>query len=192
MKEEHVIELYDFWDKIKTRLGIIDPQPRSFTLRKEVIPTTSLDGSVLKILDFTTTDTVTHAPTSTTQLLQPDKGKLWIVRGIYYNAPDPVGSAAGHHDLSFYPMNIIEALNKAAIVKGNFGTQLIIGLNSTLTGDTEQPTGTEPQMNIIYRGLIWASYDCPAAFVYTNTTDVDQTGNRKFYVLVEERIEGAK
>lgn len=178
-KKEDVIELYELWNRIKARFGIIAPQPKHFNLRKEVIPVTSIDGIALEVLDYSD-DTAVAASGEYTITIQPPKGTIYQLMDWYFYAPDPAGggaSTAGSHALSIYTANTLASNSRKAFCSRNFGGYVRVGQYYEFTGDTENPAAASQQIALLMGGL-FASYDAPVVLVYTNDTDKIQAATR--------------
>jgi hypothetical protein len=186
-KKEDVIELYELWTKIKARLGIISPQPKHFSLRKEVIPVTSIDGVTLDMIDLSD-DTSIAAAGFQTLSLQPPKGTIYEVMDLYYAAPDPVGSAAGSHRIYIGWANL-SGLYLARLVAA-FGNAISIRTDIGFTANTsESPSNVREQL-LVFRG-VFCSNAQPLNCYYLNSTDVAQAGTRTLEVMVKKHPEGA-
>jgi len=140
----------------------------------------------LELIDLSTDDTVNSSGASDTILLQPDKGFIYEVKFIIFQAWTPAGSSSGTHVLYIYPANVISTPALSATIQGNFGTTIRIGQNSAFTGDTEQPSGSASQLELITKGVYVASNTYPVAFKYVNNTDANQTGTRTLKILVKK------
>jgi hypothetical protein len=139
----------------------------------------------LKVIDLTDDTTVGPAG-SNTQTLTPPAGKIYSIKYIYYNAPDPAGSGAGTHELAIERI-LVTSERRNALVKATTGNTINIGTNSLWAGDSaEYPSNANQQHDLMYRGDLICSNDYPIKFVYNNDTDVNQTGTRVLEILVKE------
>lgn len=185
-----VIELYELWNNIKARFNIISPQPKSFILRKEVIPVISLDGYTIEYVDLSDDTQVNSGGAVNLQELKPPDGFVYDVIDIRCSILDPNGggaSTSGTHSLDIrFPGNV----SKMARIIGNFGTDIKIDY-SGFTGDTEAPSVAGDQYRMIHQWL-YASHSQPLEFNYTNSTDKHQTATRVLQIWVKKRPEGAK
>jgi len=185
-EEEHVIELYELWNRIKSRFGIIAPQPKHFSLRKEVIPVMPLDGYSFELIDLSDDTTVTHAPTTIVNTLQPPAGYIYEVVALYYRANHPVGDTAGTHKLKIIGQN--SSFDYYASITSNFDVDITITGGYLFGGTSKLPVTAAYQWDVMHHCL-FASYDQPLDFRYTNSLDVDQTGTRTLEVWVKKTAE---
>jgi len=138
----------------------------------------------IKLVNLTN-DTQVNAGNDNTQTLRPLAGKIYKIIYFYYYAPDPVGSAAGTHDIRIQ-YDLTGTKRNVALCKATTGNIVAIGTNSSWTGDSsEVPSTATEQHTMLYHDL-WASYDFPLYFLYENDTDVNQTGTRVLEILVKE------
>jgi len=173
-----IIELYELWNMIKKRFAIVAPQPKSFTLRKEVVPVLSMDGHKLFKLDLTTDDNVAPGAYDSIFLTPPD-GYYYIIRNIYFHAPNPVGSSAGSHGLYVYD---VYSYNMA--VTNTFGSDARIR-QFQFSGNVEIPGNSQQQFDLITGALVSPGND-PLDFRYCNNTNAMQDGTRRLVLYVEQ------
>lgn len=134
----------------------------------------------LELIDLSDDTTVAHAPTAITNTLQPPVGFVYEVVNIDYNAPAPVGDSAGTHKVT-----VEYDGTSLALINGNHSTTIKI-YQAGFSGDVgEIPGIVDDQLRIMREWLV-ASYDNPIDFVYTNSTDADQTGTRVLRVWVKK------
>lgn len=181
-----VIELYELWNQIKSRFNIVSPQPKSFTLRKEVIPILSLDGSKLDIIDLSDNTVVAHTNGTVDVLLQAPSGFIYKVRGLQYQA-NAVGTT-GTHRLDIQQTDGTLTINMGYLAS-NFGANILISGSSNeslqfYADASERPSTPDAQMLWVTNTLI-ASHTDYLNFKYTNNTDVNTSTNRLLRVLVE-------
>jgi len=136
----------------------------------------------IKKIDLSSSATVGH-PASETQTLQPAAGKIYQVIEIYANLPDPAGSSAGTHYIHGKYQNITGSM---IYISSGFGNDITIDQNGFTGSGTERPSGNSEQFLVPRGGMIICSNSQPFDFVYTNSTDVDQTGTRTLEILVKE------
>jgi len=136
------------------------------------------------IINLSNDDTVTSG-NDNDQTLQPPQGFIYQVVGITYHAPDPVGSGAGTHQLEVYhaDMGLATVYFDGFRVIGNTGSGVFIHKVGLQGDNDEKPANDNQQFPLLYQWL-YASYDHPLTFKYTNDTDVSQTGTRGCYVAV--------
>jgi len=177
-----VIELYELWNSLKARFSIVSPQPKSFTLNKVVTPVTSIDGITLDLVDLSDGTSIAAAG-SDVQLLQPAKGYVYKILDIFYDAPDPAGSASGIHYLTILP-NKMSASHKSMQTVADFGNAVKVDLYALSSNKTNYPSTTRDFCLIM--DFLLASYDQPLKFLYNNGTDVAQAGTRTLEILVKQ------
>jgi len=154
-----------------------------------IIPAST--GFKLKIIDLSDNTTVTASGGTNTQTLTPPDSKIYEIIGIDYSAADPAGSSSGTHALSIRVTNLFVTAEHL-YVRGTTGTGIYIQPNNGLVGDSsEVPSATSDQLFYITRGALKCSATNTIAFIYTNNTDVNQTGNRQCKVMVLEYNEMA-
>lgn len=146
------------------------------------------NGFKLKLIDLSDNTTVTAAGTNTQQLQAP-AGKVYQVVNIYYNAAAPIGAAAGTHKIEAGHNGITRAQN-LLICEGAFNTVIRISEAGFAGSTQEVPSAAADQYALSVRGNIYASYSIPVDFVYTNSSDVSQTGTRTLEIVVKEFNEG--
>lgn len=184
-----VIELYEFWNRVKLRFNIVSPQPKSFILRKEVIPIISLDGYSIEYIDLSDDTQVNSGGAASLKELKPPDGFIYEVIDIRCLIPDPDGggaSTSGTHNLDF---RFQDNVSKLARVVGNFGTDIKIDYEG-FQGDTESPGASATQFQLIHQWLC-ASNSEPLQINYINNTDKHQTATRILQFWVKKRPEGA-
>lgn len=127
-------------------------------------------------------NTTVNAGANKTETLQPNAGKIYQIIGLYVSIADPSGSTSGTHELR------IKYQNNNTYIQIKATTGNIISVNQNLfTGDSaEKPSGTAQQFEIMYYGILYASYDQPLDFEYYNDTDANQTGTRTIQLIVKE------
>jgi len=143
-----------------------------------ISPNSSFLG--LKMIDLSDDTTVASGGGSDTQTLQPPQGQIYKIIELSVDIPDPVGSSANYHRLSIGYQNFTDS-NDIIFIQGNFGTDIRI-YNGGLGGDVVYPADDNNQLPL-KRTMIYASYTEPLDFVYTNNTDVNQTGTRKIEIM---------
>ena len=137
---------------------------------------------IVELLNLSEVDTVTHAPTTKTVVLQPPVGFVYEVIDINYNAGDPSGSGSGTHQIYG---RYEGAFSDIFRVKGNFGSSISIIVSGLVGNAGETPSAIADQLRLMQHTMI-VSNTCFLNFNYTNSTDVDQTGTRSLTVVVKK------
>jgi len=135
-----------------------------------------------------TDDTSVIATGTNTQTLTPPTGKIYIIRMIYYHAPDPAGSSAGTHELTIQRIMVTTA-RRLAFLRSTTGNAIYYNDLVMNADSSEIPTSVQEQFLLNIGGLIVASNSYPIQFKYDNDTDVAQAGTRTLEILVEEHNE---
>ena len=118
-----------------------------------------------------------------TQSLQPDAGYIYEVISIFYGADDPAGSTSGTHKLEINHQNMNTPTY--AIITATTGNNIRIN-DAGFTGDSlERPGNVDDQYKVMRNWLI-ATNGQPIDFVYTNSTDANQTGTRTLQVMCKK------
>jgi hypothetical protein len=138
--------------------------------------------SKLTVVDLSDNTSVAAAA-SNTQTLTPPAGYIYIIRAIFYNAPDPAGSAAGTHYLQIRRV-LVTADRTFAAITATTGNAVDINSSIFIGDSAELPTHEISQNLLMYQNLI-ASNSYPIKFFYHNATDVAQAGTRTLEILVE-------
>lgn len=136
----------------------------------------------IEVITLTDDTTITHAPTTQTLQLKPDVGFVYEVLDIGYQAPDPVGSGAGTHQLY---ISYNGAFNDMARIKATTGNAVWIAITGFDGDSSEVPSAIGDQYDIMHNRL-HASNSVPIDFAYTNSTDVDQSGTRTLIIVVKK------
>lgn len=137
----------------------------------------------LKEVTLTDSTTVGHGPSTDTQLLQPDAGKIWEVISWDYYAADPAGSGAGTHKVE---LKQGVASNGVASIVATTGNAVVVNQNGFTGDSSESPAAVATQYLFMRDGFLWASNSLPITVLYTNSTDVDKTGGRTCKFIVKE------
>jgi len=187
-EKEDVIELYDYWTKIKARLGIVAPQPKHFSLRKEVIPITSIDQITTEVVNLDTSAAVGIGATETTEL-RPPQGWVYRIRQIDLKCPDPAGSGAGTHRwyMTYNGMD-----NYSMMLICDFGNQISISGTGFVANSSETPGAQREQHVLIREGVLVLTHDNFINIGYKNGTDVVCNTSRIVRFYVEKTPEGAQ
>jgi len=178
-----VIELYELWNNIKARLQLVSPQPKSFTLLKEVRPVLDLGNFTLEMINLSDDTQVNSGGNSNIQILIPPAGKIYQIVDIRYTAPDPIGSAANSQYLmvrSNDGVNQIEHLK----IEAPFSEAIYINRGEYYGSTSEEPTDATAQFIQLCQSL-YSSRNAYLDFFYFNNTDVHQTGTRVLDILVK-------
>lgn len=179
-----VIELYNLWNQLKARFNIISPQPKSFELLTTVQPITNIDDFYIKLVDLSDSTSIA-AGNDHTVTLEPPDGECYQIIDWMYDAPDPAGSSSGSQKLEAWPMGQTSGTkNEILQVTGTFGNGIYVGDHCAFNGTSESPSAGSEQFNIIH-GSLWATHEAPITFIYDNSTDVAQAGNRKLLLMVK-------
>jgi hypothetical protein len=138
----------------------------------------------LKLIDLTNDDTVASGGGTNTQTLRPDKGKIYVICSVAYEAP-AIALATGEHKLE---INITNGtlLDEYGQITGTDGATFLINSKAGFIGSTEAPSGLDEQLDFIRRQQFLVNYDNYITFVYTNNSDTNQTGTRTLWLLVKE------
>ena len=129
-------------------------------------------------------DTAVAAAGTNTQTLTPPLGNVYQIIDIYYNAPDPAGSAAGTHELGIKQVTVTSDRYRA-LIRASTGNAITVNYAGFIGDSAETPSNIREQLLFI-RGQLWASNTYPMKFVYDNDTDVQQAGTRALEILVKE------
>jgi len=129
--------------------------------------------------------TVAHAPTTDVQTLQPESGKVWELIKIWIYIPDPVGSSAGSHKITAYYDSSYVSQSGIFSMTSNTGSAILTAWMA-FSCTTALPSASTLTYYITNGWHFYCSNDNPIYFAYTNSTDVDQTGNRILKILVKE------
>jgi len=117
-----------------------------------------------------------------TYALTAPLGFMYIVRGLYYKAVDPVGSTAGTHEIEIRNTN---GYVSHAFVKANTGSDAAIIRNIFYGDASEVPSGAAEQFKICNESMRADAVNT-LDFIYSNDTDATQTANRILRILVEK------
>jgi hypothetical protein len=151
------------------------------------MPVSKIADFKLKQIDLTDNTTVAHAPSSNTQTLQPPAGKIYEIVRIFYLAGDPAGSSAGTHSLTVTYDTTYTTYFGILYMSSTTGNDLATYFSLLVGNSAEAPASDTIQAQLNNGvGQLLASHDYPISFIYTNSTDVDQTGTRRLVILVKE------
>jgi hypothetical protein len=140
----------------------------------------------LKLIDLSDDTQVNSGGSTNTQTLQPAAGFIYQIVKIWVEIPDAVGSTAGTHNLWVAYDTSFQAQSAIFFMSSNTGNNIQTYANA-LDGDSEQPTASGQQQDIISGGIeIFCDYTNTIYFKYTNNLDANQTGTRTIKVLVKE------
>lgn len=176
-----IIELYELWNSIKSRFSIISPQPKSFNLKMDVQPITTMDSRSVEWIDLSDTTQV-NAAANNTQTLQPPKGFLYEIRGMAAKFPDPVGSGAGSHTIFMNIAGSASIYGRLFSATSDFGSDISYAARYGWLATATYPSSGDSQRQLYQTTIVSNEY--PLDFLYSNNTDVNQTGNREIYLLV--------
>lgn len=137
----------------------------------------------LKLVDLTNDDSVASGGGTNTQTLQAEAGYVYEV--IFINVYIPKVGTANTHNLRIYYQNITN--DSLLYCSSTFNADISIGRNGIQFAgdDSELPANAREQFNI-HNKMLYASNTQPIDFLYTNSTDVNQTGTRTIEVMVKE------
>jgi len=124
--------------------------------------------------DLTITDTI-NAGTNHEVELQPSPGYVYEVIAVFINAP-AIGGATGSHYVLVGYKDGSSVRRPRFEIAGTDGANFYI-YTSGFIGDTEQPSGVDPQNDIMNAGRLYASYTIPLYINYQNSSDTNQTGD---------------
>ena len=136
----------------------------------------------IKKFDLTELDTVNAAAYKDIDL-QPPEGTIYKIIDLRVHIPDGIGSSSGTHWLAGYHFGAVDYRDKLFNILSNFGNTIEVTTNG-FGGDSESPSTQPEQLHFMFDGCLWANYDNPFLFRYSNALDVNQTGTRKLVLLV--------
>lgn len=106
--------------------------------------------------------------------LTPPVGEIWRIRSLGVDIPAPVGAASGSHFFNGFYGSAATALNQIFSISNAFGGNIKIFANSPITKNYNIPTEALAFVNTL--SSLVCSNACPLVLLYTNATNVAQTG----------------
>lgn len=135
----------------------------------------------IKLIDLSDDTTVASGGGTNTQTLQPPDGQIYKIKGLKIFIPDPSGSTSNDHSLEIQNINLNEIYISAT---SNTGSAIQIRPYAGITSTSKRPSEIEQQYPMIFEYMLCNNTNY-IEFVYVNNTDVNQTGTREIYVIVE-------
>ena len=155
--------------------------------RKVDIVKDSANVAGRKTIVFVDASSLTTVPagSSETITVQPPSGKIWRVVGCGFWCDPPSGATSGNHQVYIYcrpsTLTIIGVKVSSSYDKS---VRIEYGSNAL-----ESPTPSDQVAFLHSLQSVIGTYDIPFKVHYWNSTDADQTNERKIELLLEEEDE---
>ena len=165
----------------KNVLRIVDASPFAYDDTTETLsvrPKKALPAMV------TLSETVNVAASGTkTFTLTPAANEIWRIRQISLDVPVPSGGGSGSHVIQGMYLVTNSTLNEVFTISNAFGAKIVIRGNNPLTKNNSYPT-TDGDFADQIRNIVISAAN-PFIILYTNLTDVAQTGTIGLKILYE-------
>ncbi|KIL38302.1 hypothetical protein SD70_27185 [Gordoniibacillus kamchatkensis] len=136
----------------------------------------SLTGRKAKVISATYDQVLNTAASGiTTITITPPVGELWRIKVLAISAPAPAGAASGTHLFEIRSGVASSSYNAVMSAKSNFGDPATILDNYITSGTSSKIPTTEQAQQQAILNLV-ATNDSPLSIVYSNATNVTQTG----------------
>lgn len=129
----------------------------------------------IEAVDLSTTDSVASGGGSSGLEIDVPEGYVYQLLAMYISIPDPVGSTSGSHNVTLQCGTLLTPKMKGLSDSGT-NIRFTNGAFDQITTKTPNDDGI---LNDILFGSVYGDPVEKMRFLYVNSTDANQTGNRQ-------------